>query len=464
VRRARSHIARNVTRLRLPRPPKALVVIVVVGFALRLAWCLYAAREPQGLYDPFLYRLLSDAVAHGHGYDYPPPFNGVGIGYAPTAYYPPGYPLLLAAFEWVTLHTFVPEGLTAIVVVVNLVAGVAAIVLAYGIGRRLADVRTGLIAAALVALWPNLILHTAVTLSETLFIALLLLTIFLVVRVPLQGYEWAKVCAAGAVLGLATLVRPVSLPLIGAFAVAWLVAGVPWRTTLVRTGVVTLTCIAVLMPWIVRNRIVMGAAVLTTNTGDNLCMSRQPHATGGFQLSDYCNATIPGLHRPQSEIRKDEDGRHIAFDFIRDNPGTEVRLWFSRLRYGYQNDADGVRVAESYDTDRFLPQWARRGLSTAANAWFVAVSLVALASLWWWLRGRNFGGWLLFGSAIGVGVIPIVVFFGDARFHVPIDPLLAILAAGLLSGWLPSTARVRRTSDDRRLAETPQPLPVPGGG
>jgi 4-amino-4-deoxy-L-arabinose transferase-like glycosyltransferase len=448
----------------LPRPPKALIVIVAVGFALRLAWCIYAAREPQGLHDPLLYRLLSDAVAHGHGYDYPPPFNGPGIGYAPTAYYPPGYPLLLGALYWITLHTFLSEGLTGIVVFVNLIAGVAAIVLVYAIARRFADVRTGLVAAAIVALWPNLILHTAVTLSETLFIALMLLTIWLVVRAPLDGYQWPATCAAGVALGLATIVRPIALPLIGAFAVAWLIARVSWRTTLVRTGLVTLTCVGVLVPWIARNSVVMGAAVLTTNTGDNLCMSRQPEATGGFKLTAYCNGNIEGLHRPESEVRKDQDGRDAAVSFVRDDPAKEVRLWVSRLRYGYENDADGVRAAESYDDDRFLPAWARRTLYTGANVWFIATALLALVSVWWWIRGRNFGGWLLLLSAISVGVIPIVVFFGDARFHVPIDPLLAILAAGLLSGWVRSPASVTSTLAGRHLDASPQPLPVHGGG
>jgi 4-amino-4-deoxy-L-arabinose transferase-like glycosyltransferase len=405
---------------------------------------------------------LSDAVAHGHGY--PPPFNGSGIGYAPTAYYPPGYPLLLGALEWITLHTFLPEGMTSLIVLVNLVAGVATIVLVYAIAHRLADVRTGLVAAAIVAFWPNLILHTAVTLSETLFIALMLLTIWLVVRAPRDGYQWPQMCAAGLALGLATIVRPISLPLIGAFAAAWLIARVAWRTTLVRTGLVTLTCVAVLVPWIVRNSIVMGATVLTTNTGDNLCMSRQPGATGGFELTTYCNGSIEGLHRPESEIRKDEDGRAAAAMFVRHNPGKEVRLWFSRLRYGYENDADGVWAAESYGDDPFLPHWARDTLSTGANLWFIAVRVLALVSLWWWLRRRNFGGWLLVLSIVAIGVIPIVVFFGDARFHDPVDPLLAVLAAGLLSGWSRSTAGVTATPDDRHLDESPQPLPVHGGG
>jgi hypothetical protein len=252
--------------------------------------------------------------------------------------------------------------------------------------------------------------------------------------------------------------------LIGAFAVAWLIARVSWRTTLVRTAALTGTCVVVLVPWIVRNEIVMGSPVLSTNTGDNLCMSRQPGATGGFLLSAFCNGEIEGLHRPKLEIVKDDNGQHAAITFVKDHPATELRFWFSRLHLGYENDADGVRAAESYDTERFLPQWLRRTLYTGANVWFIAVSVVALVSLWWWLRGRNFGGWLLLGCAIAIGVIPILLFFGDARFHVPIDPLLAILAAGLLSGWLRSKARVTWTLQVRDFDETRPPLPVPGGG
>ena len=218
------------SRRRLPRPSRALLLIVAVGFILRLAWAIYAARQPQGLHDPLLYRFLSDAVAHGHGYSYPPPFNGPGIGYAATAYYPPATRSCSARSSGSPSTPSFPEGLTAIVVIVNLVAGIAAILLVYGIARRLADERTGLVAAAIVALWPNLILHTAVSLSETVFIAFMLLSIWLVVRVPRAGHQWAKVAAAGAALGLATLVRPSRSPLIAAFALAWLVAGVQWRT------------------------------------------------------------------------------------------------------------------------------------------------------------------------------------------------------------------------------------------
>jgi 4-amino-4-deoxy-L-arabinose transferase-like glycosyltransferase len=411
-------------------------VIVAVGVVLRVAWAVYAARTPVGLHDPLFYRLLSDSIAQGHGYSYPPPFNGPGVGFAPTAYYPPGYAALLGAVEWLTVHTPLPEGITTIVVLVNLTAAAASIVLVYAIGRHIADERTGIVAAAIVALWPNLILHTTVTLSETVFIAIMLLAVWLAVKVPPHGQQWARLCAVGAAVGVATLVRPVALPLIVAFAVGWLVAGLGWRQTLARGGVVALACAAVIAPWVVRNAVVMGSPVLSTNSGDNLCMSRQPGATGAFQLTQYCNAEQVGLHRPESEIAKNDDGQEKALTFVREHPAREVRLWFSRLRFGFGNDADGVRAVESYDEDRFLPDWLRTTATALANVWFSLVGVVALVSLWWWLRSRNAGGWMTFMAIIGVGVVPIVGFFGDPRFHVPIDPLLAILAAGLASGWL----------------------------
>jgi 4-amino-4-deoxy-L-arabinose transferase-like glycosyltransferase len=408
--------------------------VVVAGTAVRLAWAIYAARAPVGLHDPVFYRLLSDGLAHGHGYSYPPPFNGPGVGFAPTAYYPPMYPALLSVLRWITLHTPLPDGATAPVVVLNLVAAAASIVLVYAIARRLADERTALVAAALVAFWPNLILHSAVTLSETVFIAVLLFAIWLAVAGSWRTLSLARLTAIGAVVGFATLVRPVALPLIGALFVGWLVAGVGWRAALVRTGLVTIACAAVIAPWMIRNAVVMGATVLSTNTGDNLCMSRQPGATGGFLLTEHCNALDPDLHRPESEVRHNAEGQNKAGTFVREHPTTEVRLWFSRVRFGFEDDSDGVGVAESYGEDRFLPDRLRSAVTFLANAWYAIIGITAVVSLRWWLRRRDPNASFVFAAAIAVSVVPIVAFFGDPRFHVPIDPLLAVLAAGLLTG------------------------------
>src|SRR4029078_3920410 len=140
------------------------------------------------------------------------------------------------------------------------------------IARRIADIRTALVASAIVALWPNLVLHAATALSETVCIALMLFAVWLPVAVSWLSISWSRLVVVGAVVGVATLVRPVALPLVVAFAIAWLVAGVGWGTVLGRSAVVVLSCAAVVAPWVIRNAATMDAAVLSTNTGDNLCM------------------------------------------------------------------------------------------------------------------------------------------------------------------------------------------------
>src|ERR671910_974380 len=64
------------------RERRCLLVIVLVATALRLAWVLYAAREPRGFHDPSLYEIFAARIADGHGYT---AANGEA-----TTYYPVG--------------------------------------------------------------------------------------------------------------------------------------------------------------------------------------------------------------------------------------------------------------------------------------------------------------------------------------------------------------------------------------
>ena len=89
VRRAGHRAEGDVRGRRLRRLPKALIVIVAAGVSLRpLAGV--SGSDPARTARSFFYRFLSDVIANGHGYDYPPPFNGPGIGYAPTGVLPAG--------------------------------------------------------------------------------------------------------------------------------------------------------------------------------------------------------------------------------------------------------------------------------------------------------------------------------------------------------------------------------------
>jgi 4-amino-4-deoxy-L-arabinose transferase-like glycosyltransferase len=417
---------------------------VLGGVALRLGWSVYAVRTPQGLHDPGLYRALAASVADGHGYTYPL----IGA----TAYYPPGYPVVLAPFVWVFEHSFLPGGDTAAVVALNLLAGAATIVLTAAVARRLAGDRVAVAAAVLVAIWPNLVLHSAVALSETLFLPLVLAIVLVAVEAfgsdpPIwdrgalnRRLDAPRLVGLGVLVAAASYVRPVALPIMGVLLVAGVARGVGWRRAIGGTAVVALVAVVGLLPWVLRNHQVVGAYTLSTNTGDNLCMSRQPGANGAFLFTDYCAGDITAdIPRGDYERIRDDAGRQKAIDFVRDHPLTELELWPQRLWHTVENDFDGLRAVESYGDDPFLPDGLRRALQLISDLWFVLVVLAAAIAVPRAWKADRVITVLVVGAIVATVVLPAIAFFGDPRFHVPAAPFLAVLAAVLLVRRRPAT-------------------------
>lgn len=399
-----------------------LVSIVVLGSILRLAWSWYAARAPAGLHDPGLYRALARSIAEGNGYAYP----RLGA----SAYYPPGYPAALAVFVWLFQHTPLPGGDTAAVVTLNLIAGALTVVFTAALAQRLAGERAALVAAAVVALWPNLILHSAVALSETLFLSVTLAALLVAVDGDWRPgrYSVARVVSFGLLVAAASYVRPIALALIGVLPILVLLRGLGPRRAVISALLAAAVTALALAPWIARNHRVVGSYTFTTNTGDNLCMSRQPGADGGFQLTGYCAADVPAQSRGAYERLRDEDGRRKALVFVRDHPLEELSLWPRRLWRSLENDFDGLRAVESYGDDAFLRPAVRRALQLGSDGWFALVTLGAALSVPIAWRTDRTLTLVLLASMVGLSVLPVIAFFGDPRFHVPAVPFLAVLA------------------------------------
>ena len=410
------------------RQRSALLAVVLAAVALRVAWCVMAAMEPAGFHDPGFYRLLAVQLAD---------FDGYILEERPTAYYPVGYPAVLGAVFWlgglVGLES--DSALTAMTTVLNLVTGSAAVVLAFVLGRRVAGAWAGIAAAAVVGAMPNLVFHTAVPLSETVFNAIALGFVAVVAAAPwtTTGPGRRRLVVAGVLLGAAALVRPVVLPVVPLLVLVWWSARLPLRRALRDLAVLGLAAVAVIAPWTIRNAVRMDAFVpISTNTGDNLCMSRQPGATGGFRLVDHCFAgpDLEGLVRPEYEVKRDAQGRRLALEFVREHPGREVRLWLDRLGATFRHDHDGLDAAEGYGDGPFLTERDRDVYRRLADgAWYVlgplslvaAVAVVAVGRL-----RRDPRLVLLAVTSVGL-LVPVVVFFGDARFKMPAVPFLALL-------------------------------------
>lgn len=405
-----------------------LVVILVVAAAVRIAWAAFAARAPsQSLHDPNFYLYYGDSIARGHGYVLP-------FGLGPSAYYPVGYPIVLGIVDFALIHTVGnhPIGAAA---AVNVVCGVAAVFLVFLIGRRLFSDAVGLVAAGITALYPNLVYHTAVALTETVFTALFLLFVYLVVSAPWdeRRFEPRRIVGLGLLLGVLVLIRPVAAPIVLALFVVWLLGGFGWRRALLYSGVVVGLAVLLVSPWIVRNIRVMHEATLSTNTGDNLCMSRHVGANGTFDFdNNACFIGYEDLKRPEYETKRDEDNRQRAVDFVRDHPAEEVKLWWKRLYQTFKADWDGSWAAESYGDARFLSDSTRDTVHRIGSDYYLVtlaltiVGLVVLARR----HDRSDPRWTFIPLAvITVVVLPVITTFGDIRFKVPALPLFALLAA-----------------------------------
>lgn len=179
---------------------------------------------------------------------------------SPEVFRTPGYPFFLAAL----LLTF------GSIMAVPIVQG-ALIVLSgffiYTLGRRYFSERVGIVAALLFVLDPTVLFLGVSTLSETLYVFLLLLTIILLGYGPRRTI----VCiTAGAVLGASILVRPAGLYLLP--LVLLCTALIPSQTTsraLKSAVVVFAAACCVVIPWMIRNAEFGGRFGLSSISGYN---------------------------------------------------------------------------------------------------------------------------------------------------------------------------------------------------
>jgi len=419
-----------------------LVGIVAVAAALRLAWVVWATRQPVGLHDPTFYLIYGDALATGHGYRL--------FDLGPTAYYPPGYPLSLAPAFWLLRHTPLPDdGQAGAAALLNVAWQLLLVVVVFRLGRSLTGRASGgLVAAGVIAVWPNLVFHSGVALTESLFLLLLAVALLLVVEAPWgeRRFESWRLVALGGVLGAGALVRPITPPLVVVVGVALLVAGAGWRRALSHAGVVAACLAAVVLPWVVRNAVVMDAVTFSTNTGDNLCMSRYPGGSGGFVYPNprCLPERFDRMRRPESETARDAHGRRLAIEFVREHPLEEVRLIGRRLVETFSDDADGVQAVESYGTDPWLGDGTRRGLRWGATTYGLLAGLASLPGLWVLARRSPPGLAVVLTGA--VVLLPPLVFFGDPRFHVPAVPVAAVGIGVATDAWRRSRAAGRPTT------------------
>src|SRR4051794_10721315 len=431
------------------RSPRSWITgVLVVAFLLRLGWLFYAKGEAPTDWlqsgDQFSYWYYGNELAAGRGYvSY--------ITHQPTAYYPVGFPMILATLFWFADHSPLADHKLFLAGLMHVTLSTATVWFVYLIGRRLFTPTAGLVAAGLLAVWPNAIYQVTSMQVETMFVFWAMAALTVIV-----SHDWStglpsrnRLLAFGVVLGVSAYVRPFSIWFLLGLFLAALAVHAGWKKAFLVTLVPTLVIVVMTIPWIVRNEAQMDAFIPTsTNTGDTLCLDRNSTATGGFRFADHDGCADPNL----PEVPRNSGNTRKAIEFVTHHPGREALQIYRRALLEFGGDHDALIATDSlgggprkhtarYDQFASLSDW-----------YFRVVGILALAGLPLLVRRPSKPERRIVLVAFGALLAIPLLLWGNERFHFPLVPFLAISAGAAAVEGL----RLLRGRRDR-----PEPAPTP---
>lgn len=445
----------GVSEVRL-RPARASHLVLAFLLIARMSMAGVIAGHPEAALqgDTPGYVSLATSLVQGDGYTGGP---GSNIDLARS----PGYPAVLALIystlgrePWKT--ALVQEGL-----------GVVICLCLYWIGALAGSRRLGTASAIVFALLPNPILWSTVILSEALFATFVSIGCAGLIAYLMRGSLGAALMA-GLMLGLAALARPVGLALLPAWillAFVRLRAGDRLRRVVTAAALLTFAFLVASVPWMIRNQRVWGVFTVSSIGHWNL----------GYYMAPATLADAEGISLeeardrvPVSEVPAPGEARQ-ALLVILAHPVSFLKTYavgMASTLFGYGRTNLAEILGAPYQAGEVVAAlragspaaaWSRfvEGLRTPGQAWtlMLAVILMGVPILVYVLAARGFVRMWKAGPGTRVLAVVLVVSIvslllpvgqvGNARFRVPIEPFLAVLAAGLLTPKLHSESPSR---------------------
>lgn len=389
--------------------------LLAFALAVRVAWVEVARVDPNAKFnfDMTWYQAMGERLARGEGFT---------AGDGPTAAWPPGYPALLALLHWAFGGDF------QIAQLANAAIGALTCLVTFGIGRRLFDDRVALLGGALLAVYPGHVMFSALLMSEILFTALLASSCWLFAlwsnregsRSPGRWTLW------GALAGFATLVRGTTLAFPAVAIGIWWIRDRNPRSWAPSAGAVALGFALVVGPWLIRNTIQMGEFVLVSNNlGRTLVLAHLPRGA---------ERRYQSLEPMLGEVGLDRRMRRDALAHVARHPLQAVARVPGELWKLYAADDAAFAWGRIPDLAGRRPVPILDGLSdpvvrTMANTLHWTILLLAGLGLPAALDRRHPERWIVPGTILYVTLLHGVVFQGAPRFHIPLAPLISVLAA-----------------------------------
>ncbi len=396
---------------------------IVVGVALVLRVTFFFLNKT---FNPTFYFPVMDSLYH---HEWALDLVAGGTPGTDAFFRGPMYPYFLAALYKVSGNSI------AFAVFVQHILGALTAGLVYLTARELFSRTVALVAGLAVASYWVLIYMEGDLLVETLFIFFNAASLlFLTMGIRRRGL-W-QLAAGGLALGLATITRPsvmVFFPAIPlAIWFAWRSEARGKRGWVAQTVVVAVACALPIMPVMIRNFKVAHAIVpVGASGGVNFYIGNNPASDGSTAIVPGTRADWWGGYDDAIAIAEKDTGKKLklaevsdyyfdrGFQFIKTHPSEATALMLKKFQMFW---GAGERANDKY----IYFFWHLAKMVVPLPGFWLVAPLGILGAALLWRRRRELTMFYLFVALYAIGVI---VFFVNARFRLPIVPVLCMFAA-----------------------------------
>ncbi len=388
-----------------------MLALFVLALAARIT---VAMADPHPVWDGVIYMRGATDIAAGRGYTHRILVKDLGSRPPlPTAFYPVGHPLALAAAIFVAgdrrASPSSPTNLRA-TLALQLLLGALHAPLVWLLARRFVKRKRALTAGLAVALWPQSVLLSVSWFGEPLFTLLLLLAAIAIARRRRFG-------SAGAILGAAALVRPTAILI---SACTWLATRGSIRAKARASALSLGVTLCVLSPWAVRNKIELGSwVIVSTNGGVNALI-------GTFGSGTY--ASVPNgedCSKTLAEVPKDRCRSARAAARWRAAPLDQLKragIKTAATLFGASSPADAYREAIGGG-----PPWLS-SLGDACSFLHVMLLVAACVGVAQMRASRRSALEIALPAIVSILAAHALTIGGD-RYNAPLVPFFIVLAS-----------------------------------
>ncbi|MCK4352832.1 glycosyltransferase family 39 protein [candidate division WOR-3 bacterium] len=453
------------------------LIIFSLALLIRLGFAIPAFIHPERGFgfgaDSYQYNELAKNMIEYHRFSVYPE-----SAYIPEPARTPGYPFLIG----IVYSIFGPKP-QIIIFLQTLIDAITAvliyIIVAFSFTRL-----AGFISGIIYAVNLHQALYTTQILTETSFTFFLFLSLFFLLRfIKIRNYYYLIISSI--LIGVATFIKPIAIyfPI---FICIWLLISFKDRLkiALKSSAIVLLVFIAVITPWGLRNYLCFGKFFISIMDDINLAQFNAASVLARKEkiTEDEARKRIFELLKEKYKLSAEEIAlfgdspkvsglmRNIGLEIIRKNPGiyaiehglgflkvfvhSELAYW-SRLFYGYEREKLKAIRPISKEVLRLIFKGKIKMAINLFNKERLQIFPLHLISLWGFISVFELLVYVIsfFGvvslsknSSARLRALPILfiltIFYfaflpgpvGDARFRVPIEPYISILAGcGLIN-------------------------------